>query len=107
MNLQLHFGPVLVGEIEDPFRSDATGHGVFRPLLQGNDSAVARLWEYIAFSEEWHARVKEEQPHNVAEWDAFRDVFESDLWHTVALDGTVNRIGGPVFVEGEVTWRSI
>jgi hypothetical protein len=104
--LLLRFGTCIVGEIEDAFWSDDTGYGVFR-LAAGNNSdpTLQRLREYIAFSEEWHARLRAEQPHSASEWDQFRDVYESGLWNTVGPDGAVNRIGGPVFVEGEVTWR--
>jgi hypothetical protein len=103
--LLLCFGPHVVGQIEQPFYSDNTGHGLFRPALgNSGDPTVRRLCEYIAFSEDWHARLKTEQPYSAAEWDEFRDVYDSGLWKTVTPDGTVCHISGPVFVEGEVTW---
>ncbi len=104
--LLLRFGPHVVGEIEGAFWSDNTGYGVFRPALgNSNDPTLQRLREYIAFSEEWHARLMGEQPHSASEWDEFRDVYDSGLWNTVGPEGVVSHIGGPVFVEGEVTWR--
>ncbi len=105
MNLQLRYGALLVGEIEQPCWSDNTGYGVFRSARGQHDNPMLRrIRDYIVFSEEWHDRLKSERPHSASEWDAFRDVYGSDLWHTVAPDGTVTRIGGPVFVQGEVTW---
>jgi len=105
MKLQLRYGPLLVGEIEGAFWSDNTGYGVFRLAPGGGDDpALDRVREYIAFSEEWHLRLQADQPHSASEWDAFRDVYSSELWHTVASDGTISRIEGPVFVQGEVTW---
>jgi hypothetical protein len=107
MNLELRFGPHAVGVIEGAFWSDGTGYGVFRPAGHpADDPTVRRVREYVAFSEEWHERLKAEAGYSRAEWDAFRDVNSSDLWHVVAPDGTVVRIRGPVFIRGEVTWAS-
>jgi hypothetical protein len=105
MNLQLRHGPLLIGEIEGAFWSDGTGYGVFRPTHAAKDDpALRRVGEYIAFSEDWHARLRAEQPYSTAEWDAFGDIYGSTLWNTIAPDGTISRIEGPVFVQGEVTW---
>jgi len=107
MDLKLRFSSLLVGEIKDAFCSEDTWYGIFHQAADASpDSTLQRLREYIAFSEEWHTRLKAEQPHTAEEWDAFRDVYESPLWHTVADDGTINPICGPVFVAGEITWRA-
>jgi hypothetical protein len=89
--------------IEGAFWSDNTGYGVFR-LADASDPATRRMREFIAFSEEWHERLRAEQPHDPAEFDAFRDIYESEAWHSIAPDGTTVRVCGPVFVQGEVTW---
>jgi hypothetical protein len=107
MNLQLRYGPLLVGEIEEAFWSDNTGYGVFRPTSPASDDPIVRrVREYIVFSEDWHRRLLAEAEYSASEWDAFRDVYDSEVWHTVAPDGAVSRIGGPVFVDGELTWRT-
>src|SRR5262249_22021400 len=105
MSLQLRFGEVIVGEILDPFVSDNTGFGVFRPSPPATGAADRRVREFIAFSEDWHARLKAGADPDASEFDAFRDVWASELWYTMSPDGTVLRIDGPVFMEGEVTWR--
>src|SRR5262245_25895225 len=106
MNLQLRYGSLLVGEIEDAFWSEGTGYGVFR-LASGvaNDPALRRVREFIAFCEEWHSRLDAEPPPDAAEFDAFRDVWDSGTWNTVSPDGAVCPIGEPVILEDSVTWR--
>jgi hypothetical protein len=41
----------------------------------------------------------------VSEWDEFKDVYESGLWSVGRPDKAALTISGPVFVEGEVTWK--
>lgn len=103
MNLELYFGPDWVGVIGEAFWSDNTGFGMFRPNA-ADTPATRRVREYIAFSEEWHERLRAGQPYSADEFDAYRDIHESELWRTVAPDGTTVRITGPIFVQGEVTW---
>jgi hypothetical protein len=106
MNLKLQFGAVFVGEIEGAFWSDDTGYGVFHPASDTGDGPVLRrIRDYIAFSEEWHRRLAAEQAPDSTEWNAFRDVYDSPLWHTATPAGVITRIEGPVFIEGEVTWK--
>ena len=104
MNLELHYGPQLVGVIESPIWSDNTGYGLFRPATR-DDSSIRRVWEFIAFSGDWHERLRAGRSRDAAEFNAFCDIHESTLWHTVAPDGSVARISSPVFVQGEVTWE--
>lgn len=106
MSLLLRYGDVIVGEIIDPFISDETGYGLFHPRpASSHDPAGRRVREFIAFCEDWHARLKAGADPDDSEFDAYQDVWDSSSWHTVASDGRISRIEGPVFVEGEVTWR--
>jgi hypothetical protein len=102
-NLELFYGPNLVGMIEGALWSDGTGYGIFRPS-GADEPATRRVREYIDFSEDWHVRLRSGQPHNKTEFDAFRDIHESELWRAVGEDGKAEPIFGPVFVDGEVTW---
>lgn len=103
MILELHYGPHRIGTVEGAVWSDGTGYGVFRPSAAG-DVGLERVRRYIAFSEEWHERLRADRPHDADEFRAFADVHESPLWHAVHPDGTSERVSGPVFVAGEVTW---
>jgi hypothetical protein len=106
MSLELRYGDVVVGEISEPFLSDDTGYGRFHPRpVSAHDPLGRRVREFITFCEGWHARLKAGADPDASEFDAYREVWDSSSWHTVASDGSVNRIGGPVFVGGEVTWR--
>jgi hypothetical protein len=108
MDLELRFGPRGVGTIEGVFWSDNTGYGRFRLSdVSTDDPVMRRVREYVAFSEEWHERLTAGAEYSRAEWDAFRDVYDSGMWYTVGTDGTVSRIGGPLFVSGEVTWGPV
>jgi hypothetical protein len=106
VNVDLQFNGTSIGKILEVFYSDDTGYGVFHPTASGKESAdIKRVRDYIAFSEEWHTRLKQELPHATEEWDQFADVFEA-TWQTVDPEGNVSKIDGPVFMEGEITWRS-
>jgi len=106
MNLQLFHGDTLVGDIDDAFFSDDTGYGVLRLKLSASP-VTQRLRDFIRLSEDWHSRLKQGQPHDAGEFDAYRDVYDSDQWQTVSDDGGVARISQPVFISGEVTWRPL
>jgi hypothetical protein len=106
MSLKLRYGDVVVGEIIDPFIADDTGYGLFLPRpASSRDPDERRVHEFIAFCEDWHARLKVGAHANSSEFEAYRDVWDSASWHTVAGDGSISRIGGPVFIRGEITWR--
>jgi hypothetical protein len=45
------------------------------------------------------------QKRKATEFDEYRDICDSDQWKTVSEDGTITSITGPVFVDGEITWR--
>jgi hypothetical protein len=99
VNLELRYGPHLVGVIEGAVWSDDTGYGVFCPT-RSPDPATRRVREYIAFSEDWHERLRVDRPHDAREFDAYRDIYDSGLWRTVAPDGGTAKIAGPVFLAG-------
>jgi len=104
MNLHLFYGEMLVGDINNAFFSDHTGYGVFRSKLS-QSPATQRLCDYITLCENWHSRLKEGRPHDAIEFDAYRDVYDSDQWKTISDDGEVARISQPTFVRGDITWR--
>jgi hypothetical protein len=101
LDLELRFGPALVGTADGAFCSEFTWCAMFRPT----PGIPPRVREFIAFGEEWHERLKAGRPHSAAEFDAFRDIHESELWQARGPDGHVPPVEGPVFVEGEVSWR--
>jgi hypothetical protein len=104
-SLLLRFGAHVVGEIVGAIWLDNTGYGVFLPAPEKcDDPALRRIREYFAFSENWHEWLRSDLPYSAAEWDAFQDITDSDQWRIVAADGGVVLIGGPVFVQGEITW---
>jgi hypothetical protein len=105
MSLQLRFREVVVGEILDPYFSDNTGYGRFRASPPGGGETERRIRGFIAFSKDWHARLKAGANPDASEFDAFLDLVESGLWHTASPDGTVRRIKCPLIVEAEITWR--
>jgi hypothetical protein len=105
MNLELYYGSSHIGQIEDAFWSDDTGFGVFRPSLIGEAATIERIRAFIAFSEEWHEKLKTGNPQDASEFDSFSDIHSSDQWHTISPDGSVTHINAPAFIQGEVTWR--
>lgn len=107
-DLELYYGSIRIGSIEDAFYSDDTGYGIYR-LSDGDDPddpGKRRVREYIAFSEDWHARYKKNEAFEDSEWDAFQDVTASRLWRTLSREGVASPMDGPVFVEGEISWRT-
>lgn len=101
MNLQLQLGPDVVGVAEGAFCSDLTWYAVFRPA----PDMPARVREFVAFCKEWHERLRTERPCDASEFDPWIDIYTSPEWRAVSPDGRSRRLNGPVFVEGEVTWR--
>jgi hypothetical protein len=101
LDLELRFGPDVVGTAEGAFCSDFTWYAVFRPA----PGMPPRVREYIAFCEEWHERLRSGWAHSAAEFDAYSDIHASGLWQAWGPGGRVRPVEGPVFVEGEVTWR--
>lgn len=101
VDLQLRLGPEVVGTAERAFCSDFTWYAVFRP----DPGMPPRVREFIAFCEEWHERLRAERPCSAAEFDPWTDIHASPEWRAVSQDGQARVVEGPVFVEGEVTWR--
>jgi len=102
MELQLHFGTHRVGALSRVYDSDFNWYGTFQPAAE----MPPRLRDFIAFCKEWHQRLDAGRPHNAAEFDAWRDIHGSGEWQTVASDGTVKWITGPVFwPDGTIVWR--
>lgn len=104
MDLELRYGRHLIGIVEGAFWSDNTGFGVFHSTST-DEPDIHRVREYVAFSEEWHERMRADKPHNPHEFNVYRDVYESESWHTVFPDGSTAQIRQPVFMQGEITWQ--
>src|SRR3954469_19159492 len=106
---RLFFGPVLAGELGEPFVHQGTWFATFTSRLDtpGNDAA-RRVAEFVTFSEVWHRRLRDGEDPDAAEYDAFGDVVRSDLWRVEpppirAKRGALD--GAPVFAAGEASWR--
>src|SRR4051794_22037052 len=107
MDLQLYFGPVLVGVVIDVIEHQGTWFGMLAPALAAErDPTERRVREFIAFCEDWNARCAADLDVNASEFDRFSDLFTSGLWRTQAPDGTVSTIGGaPNFLGGgKISW---
>lgn len=99
--LELRYGPDIVGTVQGVFYSDSTWYGVFRLAID----APQDIRDFVAFSEEWHDRLKAGMPHSAGEFDAYREVYASPLWHVRGPDGIDHPVSMPAFIEGEITWR--
>jgi len=105
MNFLLQYGPLAVGSVVDAFESDDTWFGVFQPA-PADSPLNSRIQAFVAFSKEWHSRLEAGLDPCASEFDSFRDVLKSGLWHAIASDGSVHGISeAPVFVGTEISWR--
>jgi hypothetical protein len=108
--LRLYFGAVLVGEIRDAFCDQGTWFGEFRPALTGEAGGTGRrLRDFIAFCMDGNARVSDDRPHDVSEYDAFGDLIGPGLWQTRTSEGVIMAIqDAPNFyAPGELSWLAL
>ncbi|MBS0267026.1 MAG: hypothetical protein JSS02_34190 [Planctomycetes bacterium] len=103
MNIQLRLGLDVVGTAERAFCSDRTWYGLFRPAAD----MPSRVREFIAFSEEWHERLREQRPCSADEFGPWADIYASTEWRACGPAERVRSIEGPVFSGGEVTWKEL
>jgi hypothetical protein len=107
LNLQLYYGSILVGDLNDVIVHQGTWFGHFRQIVASKMGRTEeRLCDFIRFCHDFHVRLAEGKDPNAAEFDMYKDVLDSDLWHVPCRDGTVLKIkDGPLFIEGgEVSW---
>jgi hypothetical protein len=107
--MELRYGQIPVGTITGEVLSDDTWYGRFDGAVDPGSSPVhQRLHDFIAFSIEWHERLRSDLSAEATEFDRFGEVIFSGVWQTVASDGSVSLIAdAPVSVQDEVTWRTI
>jgi hypothetical protein len=101
VDLQLWLGQNVVGTAEAAFCSDFTWYGVFRPA----PDMPPRVREFIAFCDDWHERLRAARPCSAAEFDPWAEIHGSPEWRACSQDGRARPVEGPVFIDGEVTWR--
>ena len=106
--MELRYGQIPVGNITGEFLSDGTCFGRFHEAVDPGASPVhQRLHDYIAFSVEWHERLRSDLPAEATEFDQFGEMISSGLWQTIASNGSVSLIvDAPVFVQDEVSWTT-
>jgi hypothetical protein len=104
--LRLRYGTIVVGQISGPFCHQNTWFGLFQASTDApSDTTERRLRDYIAFCEEWQARLDSGEDVDASDFDRFGDVLTSGLWRTESPGGTLRAIlEAPVFHDGEVTW---
>jgi hypothetical protein len=107
MDLQLYYGPILVGEVSDVFDHQGTWFGTLRPALSADrDPTERRICEFITFCEDFYARCREDRDADASEYDRFSDLFTPGSWRVQAPDGTASEIrDAPNFIGGgEISW---
>jgi hypothetical protein len=106
---RLWFRNTLVGEVIDPFLSEGTWSGTFRPLLdlEKSNPETERIARYVSFSENWNERERMGESPDPKEFDEFADVLNSNAWMAIGKDGQSDLVtGGPIFFPGgTVSWR--
>jgi hypothetical protein len=107
MTLQLRYGPVLVAELTDVIEHQGSWFARWRASpLETTDPTATRLRSFIAFCLDWNARCESGLEPEAAEFDAFRDVLNSRLWHTRdSAGGIVGIADAPYFSPDEISWR--
>lgn len=107
--MEFRYGQIHIGIITDEFLSDGTWFGRFLKAAVPDPSPLhKRLDDYIAFSVEWHERLRSDLPADATEFDEFGEIISSGEWQTLALGGGVAWIAeAPIFIQEEVTWTTI
>lgn len=107
--MELRYGQIHIGTITEEFLSDGTWFGRFQEAVVLDPSPLhKRLHEYIAFSVEWHERLRSGLSAGATEFDEFGEIISSGDWQTIGLGGSVARLPeAPVFIQEELTWTKI
>lgn len=107
LDLQLFCGPVLVGDLLNVIVHQGTWFALtFRQAIDRcAGKQERRICEYIAFSNEWHDRLRKQGNADPSEYDHFGDLMQAGLWHIRSKSGVEVPVEIPGFIEDEVSWR--
>lgn len=107
LDLELWFGDVRVAELFDITPHQGTWFARYQQVVDPAEGALpARLDAFIRFCEEWHARLERDEDAEASEFDQFPELITTSAWRVPCPDGReLPMDGGPVFVEGEVSWN--
>jgi hypothetical protein len=108
LDLQLFCGKVLVGSLLDVFVHQGTWFAKkFRHARPRRvDKNVRRIREYIAFSNDWHDRLANDQDPDPSEYqERFKDLMKSGLWRIRPKGGEEIPVEIPGFIGEEISWR--
>ena len=122
-DVDLWYGAVRVGRVNDTYCSEATWYGSFKLALDPTVGPLEqRLLEYIDFCMTWHERLddwnewyRKERPNppnstepDASEFDNYSDLLATRQWFTKSDDGSSSRIDAPVFFTAtDITWRDM
>jgi hypothetical protein len=107
MELQLCYGPIVVGNLTDVFEHQGTWFGTFRAALSADiDPTECRICEFITFCERFDALAGAGADPDPAGFDRFGDLLSSGLWRVLAPGTDVSIIrDAPNFLGGgEISW---
>jgi hypothetical protein len=107
LELEIWFGDVMVAELHGVFPHQGTWFGVYDMKIgQGSGALEDRLLEYIAFCEDFHARIGRGEDHDFAEFDRFGPIADTSSWRVPLLDGGAMPMEGRMlFADGQAAWQ--
>jgi hypothetical protein len=108
--VMLYYDGIHVGNVRGPIYSDRTWDGIFEPALSDNGELERRLLAFILLVQDWNLRCITDRlnPPPLSEFDPYKDVIDSELWHVRLADGTIfaQLDGAPVFRHGQgISWK--
>ena len=110
MDVQLEYGPLVVGEITDVFEHQGTWFGAFcSAFSDARGPLERRICEFIDFSKDFNARAAADEDTDPAEFDRFDDVVCSGSWRVRDPSGAITEIKhAPNFLGGEeISWITV
>jgi hypothetical protein len=107
LDLTLFCGQVLVGDLLNVIVHQGTWFALeFRQAVRKEvGRRERRICEYIAFSNEWHERLRKQEDPDPSEYDRFGKLAKSGSWSIRSKDGEEIPIDSPGFIGKEVSWR--
>ena len=110
MDLQLEYGPLVVGVITEVLEHQRTWFGTFRPAFSAAPGPLeSRICEFIEFSKDFNARAAADQDTDAAEFDRFDDLVSSGSWRVRDPSGAIVEIKhAPNFLGGDgISWITV